>query len=321
MKVLVYGWFNQGNQGDQLFIEAYHHLFPDIDFVFTEIITADKLKDVAAVFFGGGSFLFDRPNISDQVLELVKTKKIFYLGVGVETHIHPIHLQLMGQALLIATRSPDQVDKLKAINSNSLFVPDLVYSLQSKVKAHPPEEKSVLIMPNISVVPHREDPHWKHSAWNYFKSEFTQFMDWLIDSGYKPHLFSMCCGIQLNDDWASVEMISHMSNRDGKLILSNCPSTMEDITSLLSRYETIITQRFHGIVLSEMMRVPYVAIHHHDKLKFSQPAEGIFTSYYNSSKHTYIEAFNRARCMNYSSLLPINLHAYETLVNEVKSLL
>lgn len=319
--ILVYGFYHHANIGDLLFVEAFRSLFPGFNFVFVDRIEAKDLQDVAAVFFGGGSFLLDRPYITDDALRLLKTKKIFYLGVGIETNIHPIHLQLMSKALLVATRSPDQVAKLKSINSNSLFAPDLVYCLQNQVVINPKHNNSVLVMTNISVVPRRDDPHWKHAAWNYFKSEFSQFLDWLIDGGYKLRLFSMCRDIQLNDDWASAELISHMSHRDSNHIIQQYPEGIVNITSLLSEYGTIITQRFHGIVLSEMIRVPYVAIHHHDKLKFSQPAEGKFLSYYNSSKHSYIEAFNQARCMNYDAVLPIKSNEYEVLVNRVINLL
>src|SRR5271163_1304539 len=129
MKVLVYGWYYQGNIGDDLFMESFRHLFPDFEFIFTENINSDKLKDVDAVFFGGGSFLLDRPLITEDALKILKSKKIFYLGVGVEVDIHPIHIELMSSALMIATRSKNQIDKLRLLNKNVSYIPDLIYSL------------------------------------------------------------------------------------------------------------------------------------------------------------------------------------------------
>jgi polysaccharide pyruvyl transferase WcaK-like protein len=321
VKALVYGWYHQGNIGDDLFIDAYRHLFPNIDFVFSETISTDKLEDVDAVFFGGGSFLIDRPNITEDALKILPSKKVFYLGVGIEADIHPVHVAIMSRAQLIATRSPDQVERVKGINPNTLFVPDLVYSLQSKLGRVTKIDKSVLVMTNISVVPHNSDPHWKHASWAYFKSEFGQFLDWLLESGYKPQLFAMCRGLNLDDDWASAELINAMSKRSRRRLCTEKPTGIKAVAELCAKQEVIVTQRFHGIVLSEMTRVPYVAIHHHDKLKFSQPNEGKFLSYYNSSKHSYIEAFNQAQCMNYSSILPIETDIFETLVNRVTSLL
>jgi polysaccharide pyruvyl transferase WcaK-like protein len=320
-KVLVYGWYRQGNIGDDLFIAAYRHLFPQLDFVFSEIIEQNHLKDVEAVFFGGGSFLLDRPNITNEALLSLKDKKIFYIGVGVEGAVHPIHYDLMKQALLIAIRSPDQLERVRHINQNTMVIPDLVYSLQSQVKKSSKIERSVLVIPNIVVVPHTDDLHWKHAAWSYFKSEFTQFLDWLIDNSYSPQLFGMCHAARQEDDWVSAELISQMSHRHKRLFLVERPNGLAEITALMSSYDTIITQRFHGIVLAEMLRTPYVAIHHHDKLKFAQPASGKFLSYYNVSKHNFIDAFSSARKMNYDHVLPIEQDIFETLVKKVYNLL
>src|SRR5271154_7164691 len=316
MKVLVYGWYHQDNIGDDLFVEAYQHLFPQLQFTFTEVITSEKLQQVDIVFFGGGSFLLDRPRIDDDALVLLETKKIFYIGVGVEGAIHPIHLQLMSQALLVAIRSPDKIKSMKDINSNVMLIPDLVYSLQDKVVRSIPDSKSVLFLSNVSVLPHITNPHWKHAAWEYFKSECSQFFDWLVNNGYQIKLFSMCRSDKLDDDWVSNELISHMENRDRNHLLQDRPHSIQDITKLFSQFDTVITQRFHGIVLSEMSGVPYVAIHHHDKLKPSQSNQGQFLSYYNVSKHVLIESFQQAK-QNNNHILPIKYDLFKALVEEV----
>lgn len=321
MKVLVYGWYYQGNVGDDLFIDAFKHLFPNIDFTFSDIITVELLENVDAVFFGGGSFLFGQPNIDDDALPILSSKKIFYLGVGVESIIHPIHEKLMASALLIATRSPEQVDRLKTINHNVKLIPDLVYSLQSQLSKPAKISKSVLIMTNIAVVPSHSDPHWKHASWDYFKSEFGQFLDWLLESGYKPQLFAMCRGLRLDDDWASAELVNAMDNRSNRRFLLEKPVGIKEISDLCARHEIIITQRFHGIVLSEMTRTPYMAIHHHDKLKSTQPSDGTFISYYNSSKNSFINAFEQTINMKFSDPMPIKSSIFEAFSKEVTNLI
>jgi len=321
VRILVYGWYHQGNIGDDLFMDAFQHCFPDIEFLFTEIITVDKLENVDAVFFGGGSFLFGRPIINDDALLVLFTKKIFYIGIGVEIDIHPLHLQLMAHARLIATRSADQVERLRSINANVQYLPDLVYSLQSKLSKPAKVSKSVLVMTNIAVVPNNSDPHWKHTSWAYFKSEFGQFLDWLLEEGYKPHLFAMCQGLNLDDSWASAELISAMNKRDRRHLVLEKPVGIKAVSELVAKHEVVITQRFHGIVLAEMTRTPYVAIHHHDKLKFSQPNEGSFISYYNSSKLSYINAFEQTINLKFSNTLPIESTIFETFSEGVANLI
>ena len=128
--ILVYCWCYKQNIGDQLFIEAFKKIF-DYNFTFTDHIKPHHLNNIDAVFFGGGSFLLGKPDITDAALELIKKKPIFYIGVGVESEVHPIHLDLMKVAKLIATRSSDKIDFLKTINKNAFFVPDIVYSLSN----------------------------------------------------------------------------------------------------------------------------------------------------------------------------------------------
>jgi hypothetical protein len=319
-KILVYGWYNHLNIGDELFVGAFRKLFPDFQFAFRDTITPSSLEDIDAVFFGGGSFLLARPNISEAALQILKTKKIFYLGVGVEADIHPTHLELISIAKLVATRSQDQLEKLKYFNPNSIWIPDLVYASQSEVEISPKISRSVLVMPNISVVPHSSDPYWAHASWAHFKSEFSQFLDYLVQEGHHIDFLSMCRGPTTNDDWAAGELIAHMVKR-GKYLLQEQPVGIERVTSLISKYNIVITQRFHGIVLSEMTRTPYIAVHHHDKLKYCQPAEGTSLSYYNSSKHSFIDAFNSTIKMNFSKSLPIESNIFENLIQEVIGLI
>lgn len=321
-KVLVYGWYRHGNVGDDLFIDAFRHLFPNYQFIFTDSISLNKLTDIRAVFFGGGSFLSERPLIEDWAFqEIMASKKIFYLGVGVEANIHLNHLQLMSKARMVATRSPEQADRLRLICQNVLVIPDLVYALQDQVVQAPKVGRSVLVMPNMSVVPNRIDPYWKHASWNYFKSEFCQFLDWMIENNHQLTFFPMCTGTEIDDRWAAAELINHLENRNSNYLKYADCSGVKEVTQFISKHEVILTQRFHGIVLSEMTRTPYIAIHHHDKLKFAHPGEGMFLSYYNCSKQSYIDAFSKAEKMNFGHSMPIQSTIFETFAKEVANLI
>lgn len=319
--IIVYGWYGQGNIGDELFADAFKSLFPDFTFKFVTKLNSNILQEADVVFFGGGSFLYAKPNISDADLEILKKKKIFYISVGIESDVHPIHLELMKIAKLIVTRSLDQVDRIKKINSNTRFAPDIVYSLQAQAGSAPAKDKSILVMPNISVVPKWNDPHWKHASWNHFKSEFSQFLDALVEDGFKLNFFSMCKNRSLDDDSAASEIINMMSHRNNTYQIKDTPKDFASISKLLSQYKLIITQRFHGIVLSEMVRVPYVAIHHHDKLKNSVPHEGKYLSYYGTYKQELFDQFNMALGMKYSTVLPIEPNIFKELQHDVVELI
>jgi len=321
IKVLVYGWYHKGNIGDDLFAEAFRHLFPEFIFTFTDRIDLHQVKNCDAVFFGGGSFLYGRPIISDEALNLLKTKKIFYIGVGVEPEINPLHQELMALAQVVAIRSPEELERVRKINPNTWVIPDLVFALQDKVELSPKKKKSILVLPNILVVPQSSDPYWKHSSWQYFKNQFCQALDVLVEDKYHLNFLPFGTSHKLDDSWAAAELVAHMDRRSRRFMLEPLPPKIKEITQLMSQYEVIITQRFHGIVLAEMVGVPYLSIHHHDKLKNFQSTNGKFLSYYNTSKHEVLARFQEAREIKKSDILPIETNIFEDLKQHVISLI
>jgi len=288
--ILVYGWYNHGNIGDELFKLAFQKLFPEQVFIFTDILNAELLNSVSTVFFGGGSFLLDPPNISAEDLNLLKSKKIFYIGVGVEEIIDPIHIDLLKISHFIAIRNSNKLDKILEINKNTICIPDLVNYLNPKISNFK-RSKSVLILNNTFVVPNYDEPYWKHTAWHYFKSEFAQFLDFLIEEGHSVTFF----GMSHNDLDASVEILNIMKHKESDFI-SN--TDFECITKIFSQYEVLITQRFHGAILGNMLKIPHLVISHHNKLKnFSNSL-----SYYEISKKALIDFFNKIQDMEFKDI-------------------
>lgn len=318
--VLVYGWYNHNNIGDDLFCNAFREIFPNINFSFSDNLTIQNIKDASAIFIGGGSFLSENVKASEECLNILKTKKIFYIGVGVETDIHPLHKELMTLAKLIAIRSPVGIEKIKALNNNVIVIPDIVYALKadSSVVRKP---KSVLVLPNIHAVAQNMDAHWKHSSWERFKFEFSQFLDYIIEDGYTVNFFSMCNNKQHHDDWTAHEIISNMKYRNGDNLVKSESSNIQDICKLFSKYEVIITQRYHGIILSEITRTPYISIYHHEKLMNSNFNEGIFISMYALSKRILIDQFYLANQIKLSKSIAIESDMFNRLKEEITILL
>lgn len=281
MQVLVYGFYNSRNIGDRLFKLAFQKLFPEYQFTFTDVLTLELLQKFNIIFFGGGSFLDAPINMKENLFPILLGKKIFYIGVGVETDIHSQHLELMKKATLIASRNSSHfVSSLKG-----LVIPDLVYALETK--NYQRKNKSVLILPNAHLISTNSDKLWKYNAWEYFKSEFSQFIDYLIDEKYNISFLPMCEDKNINDVGAAFEIINRLNKKEYTILSPN----IEEVLQLISTYSIVITQRFHGIVLSEITHTPYISIHHHDKLQYTYPKNGNYISYYNLNKNLLINNF------------------------------
>jgi polysaccharide pyruvyl transferase WcaK-like protein len=314
-KILVWGWYNNNNLGDDLFVEAFRFLFPTYDFIFTNQITSSLLQEVEAVFIGGGSFLSEHIEIDSQAWKQLQEKSILYLGVGAETNLHSQHLQLMKLAKLIAIRSNVNFDKISRLNPNTIVIPDLVSCLIPTFSDKPVPD-SVLVIPNIIVVPSWNEPHWKHAAWDYFKTEFAQFLDSLVQENITLHFTPFCTNTALNDEIAIAEIVGRMKHRNNQYFL-NKKNSLSSITELMSRYNVIVTQRYHGIVLAELVGTPCLPIVHHNKLKTQEN----ILSYYGLTKDELRRHFYLARQSKKNSSLPFTPDIFTHLQRLVKNAL
>jgi hypothetical protein len=310
MNATCYGWFNHNNVGDELFKDAFTKLFPDYNFTFTDHFTLENVNNADVIFLGGGSFLNQPIFIPEDWMDVwdnLLRKKILYIGVGLETDIHKDHKALLYRSSLVATRTKN---KLNNPVFNVIEIPDLVYALNDSLYlsdvANP---NSVLILPNVSVVPRHNDPHWMHASWDHFKTEMAQFLDYLIDSKYSVRFANMCLDHKVDDNFASHAICSTMINRESNIILNYLDIRM------ISTYGMVITQRFHGIVMSDMAGVPCLPIYHHDKLKSENSI-----SYYELSKNKLIENFEsvKNKPVVRSSF---NLNSFNQLIEEVKNII
>ena len=319
-KILVFGFYHKGNAGDNFFIDAFQTLFPDFNFQFVDHITKHHLLNIDGVFIGGGSLIGEPISLDDGVFELLKQQKIFYIGIGSETNIHLQHLQLLQIATLIAIRNKDGLEKIKQLNPHTIVIPDLVHSLVPKVsncKIH----KSILFLPNVLVMPQFDNPHWKFSAWEYFKAETAQFLDLMIEQNYYLTFFPLSTNFELNDIFAGIEINNRMQHRNSGYFITN-DGSFAAITHLMSQYSLIITQRYHGIVLAEMLNLPCLAISHHHKINNSS---GHNLSYYGLTKDQLKKETEKifASLPKVSPNLPFNsnISGFEELIKKVKDAL
>jgi polysaccharide pyruvyl transferase WcaK-like protein len=316
VNILVLGWYFKQNLGDNLFIEAFQHLFPQHQFTFTDKITLSQLNDIQAVFIGGGSFINQPCQVAPEAWSKLTSLPICYVGIGAETNIHDTHRQLMSIAKLIAIRSDSHLDIVNTLNSNTLVIPDLVYSLPVTIK-NITKPKSILYIPNVSVVPKWDSPHWKHAAWEYFKSEMAQSLD-LLSKEFEIKFFPFCHNNKLSDVYTSGEIINRMCHTKDDMILSSVPGSLQEAIDMISPYTMTITQRFHGTVLSEMAQVPCLTIHHHDKLKNSL---GSKIPYYGCHKQLILDEIKNVLSTKNTPILPIDRNIFESLRERVEDAL
>lgn len=285
-KAIIYGWYSRGNVGDEMMKAALTRMLVprEASVSFVDAINFDDLSGASVVIFGGGSILHDAPAVSAEALAAMLSGKIpvMYVGVGTETSIDPVHASLMKISRLFATRSPSS-EKLLSLD-NVWLIPDLAYSLAPTLERAPKKPFGTLIVPNIEVVPSWSDHHWVHVAWEHYKNEMSQFLDQLIDDGITPSFLTSCDNPTCSDTWAAHEIMARMKRRANNIAIFSSSCSTEDLLSLVSKHRAVITQRYHGTIIADIVGVPYVSIHHHDKIKQVISNRGTLLDYHSFSK-------------------------------------
>jgi len=301
---VVNGWYGRRNLGDELMKLALRTVFEPkgVELRFIDHIGVEQLVGVDAVIFGGGSILHADPDVSPEALAAMLARHVptFYVGVGGESGPSKVHQQLLAIAEPVFFRELD--------------VPDLAYALDPDLSApaHPP--KGVLFVPNVEVVPTHADPHWAHVSWEHFKNETAQCLDRCIDSGTPVSFLLMCNSEQKQDAWPAAELMGRMLRRGPRLWTYT--ATDLSTTRLMRHFECVVTQRYHGIILSELAGVPYVSIDHHDKLKLAHPHRGGHLAYHGMRKDELTDAIELAHAT------PIEPHCvpravYDDMVDQI----
>ena len=284
--VLVYGWYGRGNAGDELMKLALGEMLPahGLQPQFVDRIDDGVLEGAAGVVFGGGSILTDDPDVTPSAVETLAALRVppFYVGVGGETDISPVHQRLIDASPVVAFRELD--------------FPDMAYWFEAR-EAPPGKPEGILVIPNVEVLPMHSDPHWKHGGWEHFKNEFAQVLDRAVERRHSLTFMSMCKNPYKHDAWACNELMGRMSRRNNYQIIEADASDPLEITAVMRQHRAVVTQRYHGIILAEMAGVPYVSISHHNKLKLAKPHRGIDTSYYSVQKDPVWDCIEHALSM------------------------
>jgi polysaccharide pyruvyl transferase WcaK-like protein len=130
-KLLILGFFNRHNVGDEAFIPAYKILFPDKDLIFKCIDDIHEIQnDVTAVIIGGGDV------INDYFMEKIKMLLLTYNGpcyafsVGIPYTSQSNYVSLFDH---VVVRSKQDIEITSSVvgEKNVEYLPDITWLLKS----------------------------------------------------------------------------------------------------------------------------------------------------------------------------------------------
>jgi polysaccharide pyruvyl transferase WcaK-like protein len=224
----------------------------------------------------GGPWAFPYTLLKWTVIAKATRTKVAFVSVGAG----PIH-SFLGKvflrcALSLASYrsyrdeiSKKQVEAIGVSGENPVF-PDLVYSLKLPELAVPFDhfETSPPIV-GINPMPLFHPAYWHEAdarAYEHYLHELASFALWLMQRGYRVFFFPT----QLRADLPVINdltlIVEQNSPTDSKPRLVDRPiASFADLLGEMSRMDMIVATRFHGILLSYLLKKPVLGIAYHKK--------------------------------------------------------
>lgn len=201
--------------------------------------------------------------------------KVLFMNVGAGPIRSPLSKFFIRYSLSQATyrsyrdKGSRELIKSLGIHDDGSVFPDLAYSLRADNKSLEKNSFRASRVIGINPIPFCADFYWPYNDkaryQNYIRI-LSEFVLWLIDREYKVLLFPT----QLKADPRVIVDIKAIIEKDGasgskNILLSKPILTVNDLLSEISRMDLVVAARFHGILLSFVMRKPVLGISYHAK--------------------------------------------------------
>ena len=274
LNVIVTGYYNKQNLGDDLFLELAQKIFIkyrnlNCRYINLDSIGNKNIEDTCnfadrIVLFGGETindyFLDKLIFIRDFAITNLK-KYIPIYGLGVSCNSDYNHIQFKSDIFdyLVLRNNKDYDFFSKRFNKNMCkYIPDIVF-LKKKVISYnfwsKPTNKRVGFFLSQTAVSNLTYEHIE----TYYKSIISIINYWIY-KGRDVWLFPMCCGDSKNEDdriinSAIFEKLS-VKERENVLLFTNHNLIIENMQNL----EFAVCWRFHAHVLSISYEIPFISI-------------------------------------------------------------
>jgi polysaccharide pyruvyl transferase WcaK-like protein len=260
------------------------------------------LKDLDILVFSGGGQLGDlwggpwgHPYnlIKFALLAKLAGREVYFLNVGAEALDHWLSRFFIKSALRLASyvafrdeASRDQMQKL-GLEANHSVNPDPAYALEMAGYKNETAHRGASLVVGINPIGYCDPRIWPkkdQTAYDDYLKKLTVFSRWLLDRGYQLKLFPTSPSVdkyaiadlekQLADQSAPDQPNTLPTARRNDAVQSVHCETVADILSEMSACDYILTSKYHGVIFSQLLQKPVIAIGYHRKVNTAMQAAG-----------------------------------------------
>ena len=157
------------------------------------------------------------------------------------------------------------------VKRNTFVFPDSVYALDISKYESVNSVKPLRPLVGLNPIGFCDPRSWCKSdvsAYSRYLSKLADFVVWLVSHDYGVRLFS---GEKSVDMWALVDIRERLRKRllpaDIDEICLPPSSTVNDLLNEMSRFDFVVTSKFHGVVFSHLLEKPVIALSYHNKIE------------------------------------------------------
>ena len=258
MKILVLGYYDHNNLGDDMFKDSFKKLLPKCDLTFVDIMTLYEqinFEEYDRIICGGGDI------INDYFLNKIKyisenfDKPIYACSVGIPYRdlIQRNYLQYYDH---IFTRNKSYLLDIQQVMGSQYthYLPDIVmnnYKIKDE-KIDLSDRKIVGIFLASSLI-------------DVFPCLIEIFKYILENSDYILHFLCFDTSDNLHDNKINRKIIHRLGDYKNRIINDSSRYTPDDMFELISSFKFCICNRFHSNILSTLAGIPFIGLHYANK--------------------------------------------------------
>jgi polysaccharide pyruvyl transferase WcaK-like protein len=118
-------------------------------------------------------------------------------------------------------------------------------------------------------------PRQDGAAYKSYVDKLTRFSLWLLDQNYDVELFTTDVGVDRYaiDDLKN-RVVGSTSSALSCRVTCRAASSLEELLFQMSRFDVVVTCKFHGVVFSHLLEKPVVALSYMPKIDYLMRAVG-----------------------------------------------
>jgi polysaccharide pyruvyl transferase WcaK-like protein len=218
------------------------------------------------------------------ILTKIARKKLYFLNVGAGPLKHPLSRFFarcaveFGDYRSFRDQDSEELVRSLGVKSKTHVYPDPAYALDvghHLKNARRSSSTRVVGLNPIGFCDPRTWPRKDEPLYNGYVRKLAQFSAWLLEQGFDLRVFTT----EISVDRHAIEdlkalLASSLSSEVVRQIFRNPSLDVKDLLREMSGFDFIVTSKFHGIIFSNLLGKPVIALSYHRKMDFAMRAIG-----------------------------------------------